>query len=203
MTIIIIAITAIISIMAFSRPQILYRYQFNPYQIIHRKQYVRLLSHAFLHANWTHLIINMIVLLSFGQSLERSFRAIFGSPGTLYFLILYVGAILVSPLYSFIRQRDNYMYNAVGASGAVSAVVFSNIFLAPWKQIYFFGIIPVPGIVFALLYLIYSWQMSKRNRDNIAHDTHFLGAVFGLVLPVLLKPDLFENFVNQLISFSF
>jgi len=203
MTIIIIALTCIISILAFNKTQLIYRYQFNSYQILRRKQYIRLISHAFLHANWTHLIINMLVFLSFGQSLERSFKAMFGSPGILFFLLLYFGAVIISPLYSLIKQRDNYMYNAVGASGAVSAVVFANIFLAPWKQIYFFGIIPIPGIVFALLYLIYSWQMSKRNRDNIAHDTHFLGAVFGLVFPVILNPQLFGSFIEQLISFSF
>lgn len=203
MTIIIIAITAISSILAFNRPQILYRYQFNPYQIIYRKQYARLISHAFLHANWTHLIINMLVLFSFGQSIERSFQELFGGLGVFYFLLLYFGAILVSPLYSLVRQRKNYMYNAVGASGAVSAVVFASIFLAPWRQIYFFGIIPVPGIIFAFLYLIYSWQMSKRNQDNIAHDTHFLGAVFGAVLPIILYPGLLKEFIDQLLSFQF
>lgn len=203
MTIIIVAFTAIVSILGFNRPEILYRYQFNPYQIIRRKQYFRFLSHAFLHANWTHLLINMLVLYSFGQSLEKSFSSIFGGLGLVWYLTLYIGAILISPLYSFIRNRNNHTYNAVGASGAVSAVVFASIFLAPWRQIWFFGLIPVPGIVFAVLYLIYSWQMSKRSSDNIAHDTHFFGAVFGLIFPVVISPGLLSSFIEQLLSFSF
>ena len=203
MTIVIIVITSLISILAFNQPQILYKYQFNPYQIIHRKQYARIISHAFLHANWPHLLINMLVLLSFGQSIERTFISLFGNLGIPYYLILYFGAILVSPMYSLIKNRNNYMYNAVGASGAVSAVVFASIFFAPWRQIYFFAIIPIPGIVFAALYLLYSWQMSKRNRDNIAHDTHFLGAVFGFAFPVILDPGLFLEFIQQLTSFQF
>ena len=203
MTIVIIAITLLISVLAFNKPEISYKYQFNPYQIIHRKQYIRWISHAFLHSNWSHLLVNMFVLFSFGQSLERNFEIIFGRLGLPFYLLLYIGAILISPIYSLIRQRNNYMYNAVGASGAVSAVVFANIFFAPWQQIYFFGFIPIPGIVFALLYLLYSWQMSKRNRDNIAHDTHLVGALFGLVFPVLMKPELLSYFLEQLTSFQF
>ncbi len=203
MTIVIIAITTLASILAFNTPQLLYRYQFNPYQITHRKQYMRLVSHAFLHANWPHLIINMLVLLSFGQSVEKNFTLLFNSLGPLFYLLLYFGAILVSPIYSLIRNRNNYMYNAVGASGAVSAVVFTSILLAPLSQIYFFAIIPIPGILFAVLYLLYSWQLSKHNRDNIAHDTHFIGALYGLIFPIILKPDLFIYFIQQLTSFQF
>lgn len=203
MTIVIIAITAIISVLAFNKPEISYKYQFNPYQIIHRKQYVRLISHAFLHSNWPHLLINMLVLFSFGQSLEKYFEVVFGPLGLPYYLLLYVAAILISPVYSLIKQRNNYMYNAVGASGAVSAVVFASIFFAPWRQIYFFGLIPIPGIVFALAYLLYSWQMSKRNSDNIAHDTHLIGAIFGLVFPLIINPKLWSTFIDQLTSFQF
>ena len=203
MTIVIVAITALISILAFNKPEISYRYQFNPYQIIRRKQYIRLVSHAFLHSSWIHLIINMLVLFSFGQSLEKNFQLVFGQLGLLYFLLLYLLAIFISPIYSLIKQRNNYMYNAVGASGAVSAVVFACILFAPWRQILFFGVIPVPGIIFAVLYLLYSWQMSKRNKDNIAHDAHLVGALFGLIFPVILRPGLFSFFIDQLSSFQF
>lgn len=203
MTIIIIAFTALVSILAFNNSRILYKYQFNPYQIIHRKQYVRIVSHAFLHANWPHLIINMLVLYSFGQGLEKVFKEIFGGIGIFYFVVLYFGAILISPVYSLIKNRNNHLYNAVGASGAVSAVVFANIFFAPWQNIYFFGIIPIPGIIFSVLYLIYCWQMSKKNTDNIAHDTHLFGAIFGLIFPIILDPKLFTYFIDQLTSFQF
>lgn len=198
MTIIIIILTSAFSIMAFSNHGLIYKYQFNPYQIIKRRQYSRLILHAFLHANWTHLIVNMLVLFSFGTALERYFQQFFGASWIPYYLILYFGAILVSPLYALFRHRNDYLYNAVGASGAVSAVVFAAIFFDPWNKIYFFGMIPMPGIVFAALYLIYSWLMSRRSKDNIAHDTHFFGALFGFILPVILNPDLLSYFIRQI-----
>ena len=198
MTILLIAITALFSILAFKQPDLTYRFQFNPYQILKRKQYARWVLHGFLHANWTHLIINMLVLYSFGLALENHFQQFFGNRAIPYFLLLYFGAILVSPIYSLYKNRSNYHYNAVGASGAVSAVIFAAIFFDPWNKIYFFGLVPVPGIVFAALYLIYSFVMSKRSSDNIAHDTHFFGAVFGFIFPLLLEPSLFSFFIRQL-----
>ena len=198
MTIVFIVLTAGLSILAFNRREILYKYQFNAYQIIHRKQYLRLILHGFLHANWTHLLVNMLVLYSFGRSLEMYFQHIFGKMAPVYFSALYLGAILIAPAYSLIKNRNNSFYNAVGASGAVSAVVFAAIFFDPWNKIYFFGLLPIPGIIFALLYLVYSWQMSRKEGDNIAHDTHFIGAVFGFIFPILLNPRLFTYFIEQL-----
>jgi len=114
---------------------------------------------------------------------------------------LYFGGILASNIWSLIKNQNNYYYNAVGASGAVSAVLFATIFFDPWGLLYLFAILPIPGILFALGYLIYSYQMSKKQSDNVAHDAHFLGAVFGFVFPILLKPDLFQRFVDSLFSF--
>lgn len=201
LTIIIILITSAFSIIAFSRHSLIYKYQFNPYQILKRRQYSRLILHAFLHANWTHLIINMLVLYSFGTALERYFQQYFGANWIPYYGILYFGAILVSPLYALYKHRNDYHYNAIGASGAVSAVVFAAIFFDPWNKIFFFGMIPMPGIVFAALYLVYSWLMSKRSTDNIAHDTHFFGAIFGFLLPILFNPDLLSFFIHQLLRY--
>jgi membrane associated rhomboid family serine protease len=199
LTIVIISITLAFSIIAFNQHSLIYKYQFNPYQILERKQYARLFLHGFLHANWTHLIINMLVLYSFGTALERYFQYTYGDNWIPYYLILYVGAILVSPLYALFRHRNDYHYNAVGASGAVSAVVFAAIFFDPWNKIYFFMMIPMPGIVFAALYLVYSWLMSRKSTDNIAHDTHFFGALYGFVLPILLQPTLFAEFIHKLL----
>ena len=199
LTLILVAVTSAFSAIAFSQHSLIYKYQFNPYQILKRRQYERLILHAFLHANWTHLIINMLVLYSFGTALERYFQEYFGPSWIPYYLILYFGAILVSPLYALYRHRNDYNYNAVGASGAVSAVVFACIFFNPWSKIYFFMMVPMPGIVFAVLYLVYSWFMSTRAKDNIAHDTHFFGAVFGFLLPILFEPGLFLYFIRQLL----
>lgn len=200
MTYLLIGITALFSIAAFSQRELLYKYQFNPYQITKRKQYLRLLLHGFLHANWVHLLVNMIVLLSFGRALEAYFLHMFGSAGSLLFLLLYLTSIVISPIYSLIRRRNDYLYNAVGASGAVSAVVFADIVFNPWDKILFFGILPIPGILFAVLYLLYSWQMSRRQGDNIAHDAHFTGAVYGFIFPFLFKPDLVVYFAEQFMA---
>lgn len=198
MTIVIIIITSLVSILAFSQHDIMSRLQFNAYQVVHRKEYFRVFTHAFLHANWEHLIINMIVLWSFGTAVEHYYYMYFGSNGMIFYLVLYFGAIFFSSLGGLIKQKNNYYYNAVGASGAVSAVVFSAIFFAPWNKIYFFGLLPIPGVVFAVLYLVYSYQMSKKNVDNVGHDAHFLGAIFGFILPIIIRPSLFIDFINNL-----
>lgn len=198
MTIIIIAITSLVSIIAFGRPDLLEKLQFNASKVIHKNEYYRLISHGFVHANWEHLIVNMIVLLSFGRAIEMYFQYGFGRMANAWFLILYFGGMIVSNAYALYKHRNNYYYNAVGASGAVSAVLFAAIFFEPWEKIYFFGILPMPGIVFALLYLGYSYYMSRKQSDNVAHDAHFLGAVFGFIFPVLLNSRLFERFMDKL-----
>jgi membrane associated rhomboid family serine protease len=200
MTILIIILTSAFSILAFRQHGLMYKYQFNPYQILKRKQYLRLVLHAFLHANWTHLLVNMLVLYSFGTVLENYFQTFFGTRWIPYYLFLYLGAILVSPLYALIKHKNNYLYNAVGASGAVAAIVFATIFFDPWNKIYFFAVLPVPGIIFGAIYLIYSWIMSKKGQDNVAHDTHFFGALFGFIVPIILNPDLITYFIDQLLG---
>jgi membrane associated rhomboid family serine protease len=198
---IIIGITSIVSYLTFQNPALMDKLQFNAVQVVHRKQYYRLISHAFIHIGWTHLLVNMLVLYFFGRHVESYFDYYFESKGTFYYLVLYFGGILVSNLWSLIKHQNDHYYNAVGASGAVSAVLFTFIFLRPWEMLYLFAIVPIPGIIFAVGYLLYSYQMGKRKADNIAHDAHFLGAVFGFVFPIILKPDLFQRFIEQLPNF--
>lgn len=197
----IIGVTVVISYLAFQNPDMMSKLQFNAAQIIHRKEYYRLVSHAFIHANWAHLGVNMLVLYFFGRNIESYFGYYFGRSANAYFVLLYFGGILASNIWSLAKNRNNYYYNAVGASGAVSAVLFANIFFDPWGLLYFFGIIPIPGILFAVGYLFYSYQMSNKKKDNVAHDAHFLGAVFGFIFPILLKPNLFDRFIDNLFSF--
>jgi membrane associated rhomboid family serine protease len=202
MTLFIVALTTLVSVMAFSRPELMIKLQFNPYQVYHRKQYYRLLSHALLHADWVHLFINMFVLFSFGTAVERYFghleaRGMLRFPQFTY-LLLYIGAVVVSSLTTLKKQKDNHWYNSVGASGGVSAVIFTSIFFAPWQNLLLYAIIPIPGIVFGGLYLAYSHYMSKKASDNINHDAHFIGAVFGLVFPLLIDFSLLGTFINQL-----
>lgn len=199
-TLMLIIIISLVSAMSFSQRDTLNQLQFNAYKIIHRHQYYRILTHAFVHAGWEHLVVNMIVLYSFGAIVEQYFQINFGSIGTYYYLILFFGSIIFSTLLSLYKQKDNPYYNAVGASGAVSAVLFTAIFFQPWAPIYFFGVLPIPGIIFGGLYLYYSYYMSTKKSDNIGHDAHFLGAIFGFIFPILLRPELFMDFINVLFS---
>jgi len=200
MTLVLIICISLISAIAFSQREMMARLQFNAYKIYHRRQYYRVLTHAFVHANWEHLIVNMIVLYSFGTAVEKFFAYYFGMLGATYYLILFFGSVIFSTLYSLYKEKNNPYYNAVGASGAVSAILFAAIFFDPWNNIYFFGVLPIPGIIFGGLYLYYSYYMSTRKADNIGHDAHILGAIFGFILPILLKPALLIGFFNLLLG---
>jgi membrane associated rhomboid family serine protease len=200
---IIIGASSIFSVMCWRNPELFAKYQLNAYKIFHAKQYIRVLSHAFMHANWAHLLVNMLVLWSFGKALTYYFSLIWGNYAVIHFLLLYFFGIIASSVFSIIKHKDNPEYNAVGASGATSAVVFACMFFEPWRLIYFFGIIPIPGIVFGALYLIYSYRMSKQGNDNIGHDAHFWGALFGFVYPMIAKPQLIQHFIYQLTNFNF
>lgn len=198
---IIIGITTALSVLAFNNEEIMRKMQFNAAQIIHQRQYYRLISHAFIHIGWTHLIVNMMVLYFFGRAVEDYFSYFFFNKAVIYFITLYFGGMLVSNIWGLIKHHNNYYYNAVGASGAVSAVLFTFIFLNPREKLYLFAIVPIPGILFGIGYLFYSYLMSKRQSDNVAHDAHFLGAIFGFLFPIILKPSLISHFTNQLLSF--
>lgn len=199
-TYIIIGITVAVSFSCFQNYELLEKLRFNPALVVQRKQYYRLFTHAFVHADWTHLFVNMFVLYFFGPVVEKFFAYYFGRISMIYFIVLYLGGVLFANLWSLQKHKNNYAYNAVGASGAVSAILFTFIFFAPWEMLYFFGIIPIPGILFGIGYLFYSYKMTKQNKDHVAHDAHFLGAIFGFLFPILLQPELFSRFLKQLFS---
>ncbi len=200
MTIPIIILTSIISIYAFSHSDFFHKLTLNPYLFIHRKEYWRIFTHGFIHADWVHLGVNMFVLFSFGIFCEKYMHqlAIYGYIGypTLNFLALYVGGMLFSALPSVIKHKDHSWYDSIGASGAVSAVVFASIFFQPKNLIYFY-FIPVPGIVFGIIYLGYCQYMAKKNNQHINHEAHFAGAVFGFLYPILMNPALIHFFLRQ------
>jgi membrane associated rhomboid family serine protease len=206
MTYILIIFTALVSIPAFRNHEWFSKLQFNAFQIYHRREVHRLLTHGFLHANWTHLIVNMMVLYFFGPTVEQYMRQIL-SPEMqhlyrLVYLLFYFAGIVVASLISLYKYRDNAWYNSVGASGAVSAVIFFYIFFNPWERIYFYGILPVPGIIMGILYLVYSHYMSRRGTDNVNHDAHMVGALFGFIFPLFINYHLIQYFLDKLFSFS-
>jgi membrane associated rhomboid family serine protease len=199
MVITIIIVTSLVSLMAFNNPQLLNRLQFNAYAIKHQKQGWRFLTYGLVHGGWPHLAINMFVLWSFGRIVFTLYAYHFGDLGMLYFLLLYVGGILFSVLFDYGRHKNDALYNAVGASGAVSAIVFASIILYPAGGIYLFFIpIEIPSPIFGILYLIYSVYMARKGQDNIGHNAHFWGAVYGIILTIALKPELFIHFIEEL-----
>lgn len=200
-TLIIVIITSIVSVIAFSNSSLFSRLQFNPYQVYHRREWHRIITHGLLHADWMHLIINMFVLYSFGAHVEQYFvqmaSVTWMKLPLLWYVIFYLSSLIVSSLTTLRKQKDNVWYNAVGASGAVSAVLFCSIFFEPRQTLLFFGIIPVKAYIFGPLYLVYSYCSGRKAADNINHDAHLLGAVFGFFFPLMIDIHLFKWFIDQ------
>ena len=199
-TLIIIAVTTLVSILCFTGALVINAWMFNAAKVWHQKQWYRMLSYGLVHSGWGHLFFNMLTLYFFGTVVEQYFGAAFGgTAGIVLYIVLYVSAIAVSTIGDLIKYKDSPGYNAVGASGAVSAVLFASILFEPKMGIYIYLIpIPVPGYIFAPLYLLYCWYMARRNMDNIGHTAHFWGAVYGLVFPLICRPDIFNHFLSQL-----
>ncbi|MDR1983435.1 MAG: rhomboid family intramembrane serine protease [Prevotellaceae bacterium] len=197
LTLTVIIITVLASIAAFESPRLFDQLSLSPYKITHNKEWYRVVTHGFIHANWVHLLINMFVFYSFGQALLYYFDY-FLSNKIVHFLAIYFGGMIFATITTIVKHRNNYAYRGIGASGAVSAVMFACIFFNPWSKLLFMGIIPVPGIIFAVLYLLYCSYMSRNSNDNINHDAHLYGAIFGLIYPVLINIDLLRHFINLL-----
>lgn len=186
-----------ISFMAFSNPQLKSRFQFNPYAVAHKKEWWRFFTHGFVHADLMHLAFNMVALYSFGKAVESVYPFVFGDKAILYFLLLYFGGLLVAILPSYEKHRNDIFYNSVGASGAVSAVVFASIVYYPFSKILVF-FVPMPAIVFAVLYMIYSFYAGRRGQDNINHSAHISGALFGLFFTAVANPSAYKVFLQQI-----
>ncbi len=171
--------------------------KFNAFLIRSERSWYRFLSYGLVHADWAHLIINMFVLFSFGRIVEAYFEGFFETRAIPYFLLLYAGGLIFSVIASYIKHKNNSYYNAVGASGAVSAVVFSSIIMHPQGTIMFILLpIPIPAFIFGILYLIYSAYMAKRASGNVGHDAHFWGAIYGVIITALLRPSFILEFLH-------
>lgn len=198
----IILITVVISIIAFNNQEIFEKLKFNAFDIKHNRQPYRFLTYAFLHVDWMHLLVNMYVLWTFGKIVFATYQIYFGDKAMIYFLALYIGGILFSALFDFNKHKNNASYNAVGASGAVASIVFASIILHPEGKIFLFFIpIGIPSAIFGILYLVYSAYMAKKTNDNIGHNAHFWGSIFGVIFTIVLKPDFFTRFINEVFSF--
>ncbi len=194
----IIAFTVLISFVAFNNADTKYKLLFYPYGMNKPNEYYRFVSYGFIHADYIHLLFNMFTLYSFGRTVEAT---LFNKP---QYLIFYISALVASTIFDFIKEKNNSRYAALGASGAVSAVVFATIIFSPWaKNIGLFGVIWLPNIVFAGLYLFYCVYMAKRGNDNIGHNAHLWGSLYGFAYTGIVHPDMLVNFFTQLMHPSF
>jgi len=205
-TLLITIITALVSIQCFNNPALKNKLANYPYQVKREKEYHRWISSGFVHGDWLHLIINMFVFFQFGQILESKFvsEEYFGSTfGPAIYLLFYILAIVASDLIYYAKNKDNPYKMSVGASGAVSAVMFALMMFEPWNTLYLYGIVPIYYIVAGILYLAYETYSHNKNRagDRINHLAHIFGAVFGIVALFALKPtkipEYFENIINM------
>jgi membrane associated rhomboid family serine protease len=195
-TLSIIVLTCLISATAFNNSKILDDLIFWPPAISIRHQYYRFVTCGLIHADIMHLAFNMITLYFFGRELEARYMGELGLPHY-YYLILYIGALIAANIPTYIKRKDDYNYRSLGASGAVCAVLFAFILMKPWSTIQVI-IIPMPAIIYAFLFLGYSMYMSRRGGDNVNHDAHFWGALFGVVFTIVVHPGIINTFLNEL-----
>ena len=171
---------------------------FHPVSIREQHQWYRFLTSGFVHADMVHLAINMFVLWSFGNAVERYYFPMFLSDFSAQkYALLYFGGIVAASIPSYLRHNRNPRYAALGASGGVSAVVFAAILFEPWQNLYLYGVIAIPQILAGAAYLFYSWYQDKRAADNIGHMAHFSGAIWGFLITGLMNPDLFVRFIQK------
>lgn len=169
----------------------------NPYQISNRRQYYRLITSGFIHNDHMHLLWNMFAFYFFGTAVENDFGLLFGGAGRYYFLVLYLSAIVVSDLPTYFKQKDNILYNALGASGGVGAVIFVFILLEPLQEICLYFALCMKGFIFGLGYMLYSYYQRRNANDNINHDAHLFGALYGLFFCVVVHPSALIDFYRQ------
>jgi membrane associated rhomboid family serine protease len=198
----IVIVTGLISFAAFSNSDLFLRFAHNPYVEERRKEYYRMLTSGFIHANWAHLLVNMITLWSFGSFVEKTYQMMFGDAmGRGLYLLMYLSAIVVADLPTFNKHKNNPSFLSIGASGAVSAVLFASILFNPWGTIYVY-FFPVNAIIFGVLYLGYTTYASRQQNDNIDHEAHFTGAMYGILFTILIKFSVLTDFVRAILHES-
>ncbi len=184
---IIVILTVLISYQGFSNADFTEKSLFVPYKVKYQKEYYRIFSHIFIHADWTHLSFNMISLYFLGSFLEDQWNYSFGIQASFYLIALYFGGAIVATLWPYFRNADNPAYRSLGASGAVSAVIFAAMLWNPELELYLMFIpIPIKAYVLAPLYLFFEYYSLKRGGSGIAHDAHIGGALFGILFVLLV-----------------
>lgn len=184
--------TIITSLYAFYDYSIYGKFMLHPYSVSKGQNVYTLITSGLVHADWMHLFFNMFTFYAFAFTLERLM-------GSWQFGLLYFLGLVLSDLPTVIKHKDHFNYNSLGASGAISAVLFSYILFNPMSKIYIMFIpIGIPAVVFGILYLIYCAYASRNSRDHINHDAHFFGALTGLIFTIIFVPGILQNFITML-----
>jgi len=184
--------TVITSLYAFYDNSIYGKFMLHPYSVSRGKNIFTLITSGLIHADWMHLFFNMFTFYAFAFTLERLM-------GSWQFGLLYFVALILSDIPTVFRYKDSFNYNSLGASGAISAVLFSYILFNPMSKIYIMFIpIGIPAVIFGFIYLIYCAYASKNSRDGINHDAHFYGALTGLIFTIIFVPGILQNFIGML-----
>ena len=195
---IILVVTVIVSYQANNRPSLKDQLLYHPYRVRAFKEWYRIVTHAFVHADFTHLALNAFVLFQFGARLEGLMQQ---SLGAAFFPMLYFGGIAFAAIPGMVRHHDNPSYRSLGASGAVSAVLISYILHFPTAELLLFFIVPLPAFIVGMLFFVYEHQMDKRPGGNIAHDAHLWGGLYGLLFTVVTTPQVVPAFVAALSAY--
>jgi membrane associated rhomboid family serine protease len=189
MIIFIVFVTAAVSLACFYNQRLFDSLSLRPFEVVKHGQWWRLITHGFVHGGWAHLLINMWGFWSFATAVlavfTGQFHAGMAMEANLRFCILYFGGMVFASIYDVIKRHNDPNYASVGASGAVSAVVFTSIFYAPLSKIYMMGILPMPAVVFGVLYIVYEAYSARQQGDNVNHHAHIFGAIYGFLFPVV------------------
>jgi len=189
---IIFVFTIVTSLYAFYDNSVYGKFMLHPYSVSKGNSIYTLITSGLIHADWMHLFFNMFTFYAFAFTLERLM-------GSWQFGLLYFLGLILSDIPTVFKHKDNFNYNSLGASGAVSAVLFSYILFNPMSKIYIMFIpIGIPAVVFGFLYLIYCAYASRNSRDHINHDAHFFGALTGLIFTIIFVPGIIQNFISVL-----
>lgn len=200
-TIIIVIVTSLVSLGGFNNQKIIDDLIFYPPAVTYRKQWYRFFTCGLIHADFGHLIFNMLSLYFFGKVVEDVFVFFFPESGKWLYLIMYITALFVSIIPTYFKNKNNYAYRSLGASGAVSAVVFAGLIIAPDQPVYLYFIpIPIPGFIFAPLYLLISFLLEKRGGDNINHSAHIWGSIYGLLFIIVAGKSAGYDVITYFIS---
>ena len=192
----IVLITVAVSLLGFSNPRVIHALILWPPAVKKKGEVYRLATYGVVHADLMHLLFNMVALFSFGGAIEAVYLRALGQLGYVWF---YVMALIASILPTYLRHRDDAQYRSLGASGAVSAVMFSFILFQPWAGIRLFFIpVDIPAIIFAVLYVAYESWSQRRGQDNVNHSAHLWGAAFGVAFTLAMVPRSGSEFLRQL-----